>query len=156
MNIGEFAVGNGRLLGWIATRTIDLPRLGLRKVESSNERAPLYEILALNVGNRWVQIGALWEAVAKNSTGEVFLQGTIDDPSLAEPLPIALFGSETEGFRVAWRRPQPRDAFAPVSRGTGARQEGRGAGDGFGESTADAGGRLADANRDLEDEIPFA
>src|SRR3546814_8975124 len=76
MNIGEFSNNNGRLMGSIATRTIDLPRLGLRPVESDHERAPAYEIVALNVGNRWVQLGALWEAVAKNTTGEVFLQGS--------------------------------------------------------------------------------
>ncbi len=69
MNIGEFKLSNGRLLGSIATRTIDLPRLGLRPVESANDKAPLYEIVALNVGNRWVQVGALWEAVVKNTTG---------------------------------------------------------------------------------------
>ncbi|TCU53653.1 uncharacterized protein (DUF736 family) [Novosphingobium sp. PhB57] len=97
MNIGEFQLRNGRLMGSIATRTIDLPHLGLRPVESQNDRAPIYEIVALNVGNRWVQIGALWEAVARNSTGEAFLQGSIDDPSLSEPLPIALFGTEQEG-----------------------------------------------------------
>jgi uncharacterized protein (DUF736 family) len=154
MNIGEFKSTNGRLLGSIATRTIDLPRLGLREVESTNERAPVYEILALNVGNRWVQIGALWEAVAKNTTGEVFLQGTIDDPSLTEPLPIALFGSEEEGFRIAWRRPQPRDAFGPTMR-PGPRREAEGTSQGgFGESTAGEGGALTLAD-ELGDDIPF-
>src|SRR5687767_6561023 len=34
MNIGEFKNVNGRLMGSIATRTIDLPRIGLRPVES--------------------------------------------------------------------------------------------------------------------------
>ena len=72
MIIGEFKMSNGRLLGSIATRTIDLQRLGLRPFESSNDKAPTYEIVALNVGNRWVQVGALWEKVA-NSTGETFL-----------------------------------------------------------------------------------
>ena len=163
MNIGEFKNVNERLLGSIATRTIDLPRLGLREVESTNDRAPVYEILALNVGNRWVQIGALWEAVAKNTTGEVFLQGSIDDPSLPEPLPIALFGSEAEGFRVAWRRPQPRDAFAPLNRGA-PRGENDGAGlgsgsGGFGDSTAGEGGAMEGAGlgigAGLDDDIPF-
>lgn len=154
MNIGEFKQNNGRLLGSIATRTIDLPRLGLRPVESDNDKAPVFEIVALNVGNRWVQIGALWEAVAKHTTGEVFLQGTIDDPSLAEPLPIALFGSDEEGFRVAWRRPQRRDDFGPAIRSS--RREYPAAGEGgFGESTAGANGSLTGAGADLDDEVPF-
>lgn len=158
MNIGEFKANNGRILGSIATRTIDLPKLGLRPVESTNERAPTFEIVALNVGNRWVQIGALWEAVAKHSTGEVFLQGTIDDPSLAEPLPIALFGNDTEGYRAAWRRPQRRDDFGPAVR-TGRRDYGDGDGQGqggFGESTAGAdGGLVGGSSRDLDDDVPF-
>ena len=141
MNIGEFNLRNGRLLGSIATRTIDLPRLGLRAVESDHERAPIYEIVALNVGNRWVQVGALWEAIAKNTTGEVFLQGSIDDPSIPEPLPIALFGNEQEGYRVAWRRPQRRDDFGPAIRSV--RRDGPdGDHGGFGESTAGADGTV--------------
>ena len=106
MNIGEFKLNKGRILGWIATRTIDLPKLALRPVESENELAPAYEIIAPNVGGRVVQVGALWEAVAKR-TGEVFYQGNVDDPSMPEALPIALFGSIEEGFRVAWRRENP-------------------------------------------------
>jgi uncharacterized protein (DUF736 family) len=154
MNIGEFKQSNGRLLGSIATRTIDLPRLGLRPVESTNDKAPVFEIVALNVGNRWVQVGALWEAVAKHTTGEVFLQGTIDDPSLAEPLPIALFGADEEGFRVAWRRPQRRDDFGPAIR-TSRRDYPAEEQGGFGDSTAGATGGLAGAGTDLDDEVPF-
>ena len=153
MNIGEFKANNGRILGSIATRTIDLPKLGLRPVESTNERAPTFEIVALNVGNRWVQIGALWEAVAKHSTGEVFLQGTIDDPSLAEPLPIALFGNDTEGYRAAWRRPQRRDEFGPAVRSV-RRDYAEGEG-GFGESTAGSDGGMVGGGQDLDDDVPF-
>ena len=149
MNIGEFKSTNGRLMGSIATRTIDLPKLGLRSVDSTNDKAPVYEVVAFNVGGRWVQIGALWEATS-NSTGEVFLQGSLDDPSLPEPLPIALFGSEDEGYRVAWRRAQRRDDFAPVNRA--ARRDTQQA-TGFGDSTADTEGRLQAA--DVDDEVPF-
>jgi uncharacterized protein (DUF736 family) len=153
MNIGEFKLKNGRLLGSIATRTIDLPRLGLRPVESDNDRAPVFEIVALNVGNRWVQVGALWEATS-NTTGEVFLQGFIDDPSLPEPLPIALFGNEEDGYRVAWRRPQRRDDFGPAIRT--ARSAGATSGGGFGESTAGADGDLTSGGAaNLDDEVPF-
>jgi uncharacterized protein (DUF736 family) len=164
MNIGEFQLRGGRLMGSIATRTIDLPHLGLRPVESQNERAPVFEIVALNVGNRWVQIGALWEAVARNTSGEAFLQGSIDDPSLPEPLPIALFGTEQEGLRVAWRRPQRRDDFGPATRTArrdyeGGSHDGRmgaGTGGGFGDSTADEAGSLSGGLAgELDDEIAF-
>jgi uncharacterized protein (DUF736 family) len=153
MNIGEFKQSNGRLMGSIATRTIDLPRLGLRPVQSDNDRAPVFEIVALNVGNRWVQVGALWEAIAKHSTGEAFLQGTIDDPSLAEPLPVALFGNDDEGYRVAWRRPQRRDDFGPAIRST--RREPEDAAGGFGDSTAGTDGGLMGADTELDDQVPF-
>jgi uncharacterized protein (DUF736 family) len=153
MNIGEFKSVDGRLMGAIATRTIDLPRIGLRPVESQNDRAPVYEVVVRNVGGRWVQIGALWEAVS-NSSGEAFLQGSLDDPSLSEPLPIALFGTDAEGYRVAWRRPQRRDDFGPAARGPrrefgGAEGEG-----GFGESTAGRDGSLTGGG-DPDDDLPF-
>ena len=45
MNIGEFRKVNGRLIGSIATRTIDLPKMGLRAVESDNPRAPKFEVI---------------------------------------------------------------------------------------------------------------
>ena len=154
MNIGQFKLSNGRILGSIATRTIDLPRLGLRSVESTNDKAPVFEIVALNVGNRWVQIGALWEAIAKHTTGESFLQSTIDDPSLPEPLPVALFGNDEEGYRVAWRRPQRRDDFGPAVRtARGDYAESRDSG--FGDSTAGSTEALTGAAGDLDDDVLF-
>lgn len=104
MNIGEFKrAQSGDLLGSIASVTIDLPRLGLRPVRSDNDRAPAFEIMALNVGNRWVVVGALWEQVS-NSSGETFYQGRLEDPSFKNPLPIMLFGDDVDGFRVVWNR----------------------------------------------------
>ncbi len=52
MNIGEVRNVNGRLMGSIATRTIDLPKIGLRRVESDNPRAPKFEVVALNLDTR--------------------------------------------------------------------------------------------------------
>ena len=117
MNIGQFAVVKGQLLGSIATATIDLPRLGLRATDSTNERAPAFEIMVLNVAKRWVQIGALWE-LKSNTTGEVFFQGKLDDPSINEPLQIMLFGNKEEGYRVVWNRPAPRQSNLDGSRST--------------------------------------
>ena len=108
MNIGQFKQNErGVLYGHIATAQIDLARLALRPVQSDNAKAPLFEIVSRNPGNRIVQIGALWEAQS-NGTGEVFLQGSVDDPSFADRLPIALFGDGEGGYRVAWRRPRRR------------------------------------------------
>ncbi len=111
MNIGEFKrVASGDLLGSIASVTIDLPRLGLRPIRSDNDRAPAFEIMALNVAKRWVQVGSLWEQVS-NTSGETFYQGRLEDPSFNAPLPIMLFGDDVDGFRVVWNRPDrgPRD-----------------------------------------------
>ncbi|MPS71378.1 MULTISPECIES: DUF736 domain-containing protein [unclassified Novosphingobium] len=146
MNIGTFKVINGQLLGSIATVSIDLPRLGMRPVESDNDKAPAYEIVALNVARRWVQVGALWEATS-NSTGEVFYQGRLEDPSLTEPLQIMLFGDNEEGYRVVWNRQTPRRENMDGSRQTRRRQRD----DGFGEGNATEDGRIAE---DLNDEIP--
>ena len=105
MNIGEFkSAANGDLLGSIVTLAIDLPRLGLKPVHSDNDRAPAFEIMALNVARRWVQVGALWEQTS-NTNGETFYQGRLEDPSLTNPLPIMLFGDDVDGFRVVWNRP---------------------------------------------------
>lgn len=162
MNIGEVNVVKGRLEGRIATRTIDLPRIGLRKVDSMNERAPVYEILTLNIARRWVQIGALWEAVTKK-TGEIFLAGNIDDPSLPEPLPIALFPSEAGGYSIAWRRDTLRSDFGGSGFAGAASFGGQGAPEGldqggFGGSTAGANGELTGHDTDSEladDRVPF-
>jgi uncharacterized protein (DUF736 family) len=157
MNIGEFKLNKGRVIGWIATRTIDLPKLALRPVESDNELAPAFEIIAPNVGGRIVQVGALWEATAKR-TGEVFYQGNVDDPAMPEALSIALFGSIEEGFRVAWRR-QERDDFGPavrMSRDNAPSGSSRGDDYGFGASTANESGELSDqAAAELDDEVTF-
>ena len=144
MNIGQFKNASGQLVGSIATATIDLPRLGLRPVESNNERAPVFEIVTLNVARRWVQIGALWQ-LTSNSTGEVFYQGKLDDPSISEPLQIMLFGNMEEGFRVVWNRPQPRRENMDGTRQTRRKNND----DGFGTGNATDNGQLADA-----DEVP--
>ena len=81
---------------------------------------------------------------------------------MPEALPIALFGSIEEGFRVAWRR-QERDDFGPAVRT--ARNDapsgrgGSGDGDdyGFGDSTANENGELSSQGvaADLDDEVQF-
>lgn len=149
MNIGEFQTRNNALYGSIATVTVDLPKLGLRPVQSDNSKAPTFEIMALNVAKRWVQIGALWEQKS-NSTGEIFYQGKLDDPSLSEPLQIMLFGDDVDGYRVVWVRPEVRRENMDGTRQNrrAARQD-----DGFGTGNATTDGQLVPA--DLDDDMPF-
>jgi uncharacterized protein (DUF736 family) len=158
MNIGEIRNVNGRLTGSIATRNIDLPRIGLRKVDSQNDRAPVYEILALNVARRWVQVGALWEAFSKK-TGEAFLAGSLDDPGLPEPLPVAMFPNEDGGFTIAWRRETVRaefgGGFSAAQRSYDQRPNGQGSEGGFGESTAGTDGALMGAGAEDGEDLPF-
>ena len=76
-----------------------------------------------------------------------------DDPSLPEPLPIALFGNDEDGYRVAWRRPQRRDDFGPAVRSSrrdyAASEQG-----GFGGSTAGNDGELM-SDQPVDDDVPF-
>jgi uncharacterized protein (DUF736 family) len=149
MNIGEFKNVNGQLLGSIATSKIDLPKLGLKPVSSTNSRAPAYEIVTLNAGKRWVQIGALWEATS-NSSGEVFYQGSIDDPSFDAAMPIALFGVDDGGYRVAWSRPKPqRTGIDGTTKGKRAATAAP-----FGEGNADDNGQVT-GEHELDEQVPF-
>ena len=143
MNIGEIRKNaNGQLIGSVETLTITRT-IGLRPVSSTNPRAPKYEIVALNDQRRWVIVGALFE-LASNSTGEIFYQGKIDDPSMTQPLYIAVFPREDGTMAVAWQRPRRRnsqlgtaeygegDMFAADDAGSDTDRSG----DGLGDSTA--------------------
>ncbi|WP_073977714.1 DUF736 domain-containing protein [Erythrobacter donghaensis] len=157
MNIGTLkANAEGVLIGRVSTMAFSAT-LALRAFESTNERAPKFDLMALSVDRRsWVKVGALWE-YSSNETGECFLSGTIDDPSLVNPIPIALFRQNDGSMNVAWRRPKqkaslggfagesenalpPLDATGdeptgPASSGVDSTPA---SGDGLGESTAPA------------------
>jgi len=111
MNIGTIhANERGQLTGSIATLTVAMS-FALRGVESSNAKAPRYEICTRNPAGVHVQIGALWEQSSK-ATGECFLQGRIDDPSMRYPLAISAFRQNDGSYNVAWLRPQRRSGAA--------------------------------------------
>src|SRR3546814_9895070 len=59
----------------------------------------------------WVQVGALFELFS-NGTGEAFLNGKIEDPSLAAPLYISAFRQEDGSYNVVWSRPTRRRDLA--------------------------------------------
>ena len=164
MNIGEIKKNaNGQLIGTVETLTMTRT-IGLRPVTSTNPRAPKYEIVALNDQRRWVAVGALFE-LASNTTGVIFYQGKIDDPSMSQPLYIAVFPREDDTMAVAWQRPRRRDnrlgsaeygesdMFAGGEgeeadrQGThSGDQPGAHTGDGLGDSTATPPGKRGRAN----------
>ena len=89
-------------------------------MHSANPKAPKYEVLALSASRAWVQVGALFE-LASNSTGEAFLNGKIEDPSLAAPLYISAFRQEDGSYNVVWSRPtRRRDLAAEMTPKAGA------------------------------------
>lgn len=153
MNIGSLKANEeGTLIGRVTTLGFNAV-VALREVNSSNERAPAFDMMGLSADRRtWVRIGALWE-YHSNETGEAFLSGRIDDPSLDKPLDVAMFRQEDGSLNVSWRRPQRRRAapsfgsndalppMPPAGSDDGAEHTGAGAatgGDGLGESTAPA------------------
>ncbi|MGF7156204.1 DUF736 domain-containing protein [Novosphingobium gossypii] len=166
MNIGSLKANDeGTLVGRIVTLGFNAV-VALREVNSSNDRAPAYDMMGLSADRRtWVKIGALWEYTS-NETGEAFLSGRIDDPSLEKPLDVAMFRQEDGTLNVSWRRPQRRraapsfgsnDALPPMppagsdegadSIGSGSGSGAMSGGDGLGESTAPARGAPAGARR---------
>ena len=116
MNIGTIQTNpQGHLTGSLTTVMVAMD-FALRAVDSHNERAPRFEILTRNQGGTFVQVGALWEK-ASAETGECYLQGRIDDPSMMRPLPISAFKQDDGSYNVVWSRPRARrqaDAFAPA------------------------------------------
>lgn len=170
--VGEFRNVNGVLQGWIASGEIDLPRARLKPIQSRNPRAPKFELEAINRAGRWVPYGALFEATAIHTTGEIFYSGELDDQSWRFPFPIALFGTIDEGFRASWRREDATRAAGGRSNRTrgGDDYEGDGEGEGdrfagggeprsggFGGSTAPltGGSQTGGFPNDLDDEVPF-
>jgi uncharacterized protein (DUF736 family) len=163
MKIGSFKFDEraSDIIGKIATREMRFPYLIMRRVEDrQSDSAPVYEIYETNRAGDEIQIGVVWERKMR-SNDEVFLSGMIDDPSFREPLPIALFGDETNGFDVQWRREREREAQGG---GFGGRNGGGRSGGGFGGrtgggfsggSTAGAGGEYTGGGRSLDDEVPF-
>jgi uncharacterized protein (DUF736 family) len=161
MKIGNFKFDEraSDIIGKIATREMRFPYLIMRRVEDrQSDNAPVYEIYETNRAGDEIQIGVVWERKMR-SNDEVFLSGMIDDPSFREPLPIALFGDETNGFDIQWRREREQSGTGFGGR-SGSRQPSAGfgsrTGGGFsGGSTAGPDGEYTGGGRSLDDEVPF-
>ena len=107
MNIGSIKPNDGGfLIGKIETLAFAMV-IGLRELHSENPNAPRYEVYGKAASGAWVKVGALWEQVS-NSSGEAFLQGQLNDPSMAKPLSIACFRQEDGSYNIAWTQPRTR------------------------------------------------
>ncbi|MBA3895828.1 MAG: DUF736 domain-containing protein [Sphingomonadaceae bacterium] len=164
MNIGTLKKNEaGIYMGRITTLSIAV-FVALSPVNSTNEKAPTFDVMALAADKRsWVKIGALW-SFTSNSTGEEFLSGRIDDPSMDKPIEVQLFRQDDGSYNVAWRRPVRRASLPSIGGGEADElpalpsgdnsPSGPGAtaptGDGLGESTAPAAKGRTKA-RDLVD-----
>ena len=140
-NIGYLnPADNGGYIGKIDTLAFS-NTIGLRRFVSDNPKAPKFEVMALTNARTWIKIGAVFEQVIRSS-GEVFYQGRIDDPSMANPMDIALWHDREGGFAVLWSRRRPRreipagqaeQDLPPVGQSS---DDGIGGDSGLGDSTA--------------------
>ena len=114
-NIGTITLrSSGTYVGRVETLQVAMT-IALRPVVSQNPKAPKFDIMALNaVAKVWVKVGALF-ALTSNSTGEEFLNGRIDDPSLSEPIQVSAFRQEDGSYNVVWQRQQRRAALPTAS-----------------------------------------
>ena len=154
MNIGTLKKNEAGIhMGRITTLSIAV-FIALSPVNSTNEKAPSFDIMALAADKRsWVKVGAVW-AFTSNSTGEEFLSGRIDDPSMDKAVEVQLFRQDDGSYNVAWRRPVRRASLPSIAAGdadelpalpSGNDGQGTGGaaaptGDGLGESTAPGAG----------------
>lgn len=142
-NIGYLnPLGNGCYRGRITCLAFNRAVQIVPAPESNNPRAPAFIIHAQIDRNSSAQVGALFQQTSRSS-GEVFYQGTIDDPSMDKPLNIAAFSNREGGFNVAWTRNRKRQDYAQQQQ----EQAVEGADYGLGESTADQGEPLNDAGK---------
>ena len=116
MNIGTIKENaSGQLIGSIATLAVSMT-VALRPVDNPNPKAPKYDIMALSTGKAWVKVGALFELFS-NSTGEAFLNGPIDDPSMAAPIQVSAFQQKDGSYNVVWSRQKRRVAVPETDTG---------------------------------------
>ena len=143
MNIGSVIKNErGFFAGRISTLTLSLT-IYLRPIERKSASGPSFDILARNVAGEAVAVGALWEKTAAE-TGEIYYNGRIEDPSLAAPVPIAVFVQRDGSMNVAWNRPSKAAAAMKGRTMQSAQDDDLAAapgfagdeGDGLGESTA--------------------
>ena len=101
MNIGTFTLAkDGGWTGSIRTLTIDAKLRLVPNDNRENANAPAFRVF---VGNS--RIGDAWEAHSGGDHPKDYLRIKLDDPSLPEPMSLALFPSDEGGeAQLVWTR----------------------------------------------------
>ena len=101
MQIGSFTLSkDGGWTGSIRTLTLDAKLRLVPNDDRASEKAPAYRVL---LGN--TRIGDAWEARTTGDTSKTYLRLRLDDPSLLEPISVALFPTdEGDKARLVWNR----------------------------------------------------
>lgn len=99
--IGAFTPSrDGGWTGSIRTLTIDAKVRLVPNDDRTRENAPAFRVF---VGNS--RIGDAWEAATQGDNPKNYLRLRLDDPSLPEPITVALFPSEEGGkAQLVWNR----------------------------------------------------
>lgn len=145
----------GVFTGSISTLDLGVVMVALRGVMQNPNKPdlPAFEVMAYRPGQSFqnaVKLGALWEKTYRDGSGQVFLQGQLNDPSFPKPLRVACFtisdGEEKGNLSVVWddgkrRNRQTEDA----------KEETADHGDGLGTSTAGDGFGWNGQNQNQDD-----
>ena len=101
MQIGNFTLSkDGGWIGSIRTLTLDAKLRIVPNDDRASEKAPAFRVL---LGN--TRIGDAWEARTTGDTSKTYLRLRLDDPSLLEPISVALFPTdEGDKARLVWNR----------------------------------------------------
>jgi len=101
MQIGSFTLSkDGGWIGSIRTLTLDAKLRIVPNDDRASEKAPAFRVL---LGN--TRIGDAWEARTTGDTSKTYLRLRLDDPSLLEPISVALFPTdEGDKARLVWNR----------------------------------------------------
>ena len=109
-NIGIMTKQQGILRGTVTTLKFTIADVVFKENDSDNPAAPKYRIGGRQDSKqRYAEIGAEWEKTSEQ-TGEVYLSGSIDDPSLPEPVYFAGFDMEGQDgvIQLVWTRTNPK------------------------------------------------
>lgn len=92
--------------GEIRTLSVQRSHVVLRPNSRATDREPDYRVVQFSDGGA-VELGAAWRR--RTERGQDYLSVLLDDPTLAQPLSVALFSGEDDlSANLIWTRPARR------------------------------------------------